>query len=267
MPLPVAADPGSLLPRRQHILIQMILPEPDPAPRAWAGASVENTQTNLSFGAFLVLENRYSGHPRGRSVPVTRTSVHLENTSLPSLSVPGAMPSADALLVEQIRRGDAEAGRRFVREYYPSVYRYLLYLAGQPELADDLTQETFVQAWRNLDALDDRVVLRPWLHRIAHREFLQVLRSRRPLASLEDVAEIPAPQAAAQAHAVELREVIRRLPLGEREVVVLHYLEGYSYDEIAQILGAPVGRVRQRLVEARARLRRELSDEASSSQR
>jgi RNA polymerase sigma-70 factor, ECF subfamily len=186
--------------------------------------------------------------------------VHLEDVSLPRAAMSRGRPSAEGRLLDQLRRGDAEAGRRFVREYYPGVYRYLLYLTGRPEAADDLTQETFVQAWRSLSTLDERAHFRPWLHRIAHREFLQALRSEHACASLEAVPEAPEPRAAAETDAVELRQVIARLPLEEREVVVLHYLEGYSYEEIAGILGAPVGRVRQRLVEARARLRHELDD-------
>src|SRR5215213_2597676 len=92
--------------------------------------------------------------------------------------------SAEGRLLERLRRGDADAGRQFVHEYYPGVYRYLLYLTGRPETADDLTQETFVQAWRSLDRLDERAQFRPWLHRIAHREFLQALRGQRVCASL-----------------------------------------------------------------------------------
>jgi len=186
--------------------------------------------------------------------------VQLQDLSLPSSPMPRKKASADALLVEQIRRGDAAAGRRFVDAYDRDVYRYLLYLTGSPQAAEDLTQETFVQAWRGLDALDERPFLRPWLHRIAHREFLQALRGQRYDASLDDVVEVAAPGAEALTEAVEVRELIRRLPLEEREVVVLHYLEGYRCEEIAQILGAPVGRVRHRLVETRARLRDELGE-------
>jgi RNA polymerase sigma-70 factor (ECF subfamily) len=197
--------------------------------------------------------------------------VHLEETSLPGPLAAGNMASADARLVEQIRRGDAEAGRRFVRLYYPGVYRYLLARTGRPETAADLTQETFVQAWRSLDTFDDRMPLRPWLLRIAHRELLQALRSQRPAThdfaggtqSLEAIAELPDPGAAGWTEAVELREVLRALPAEERELVVLHYLEGYRCEEIAQILGIPLGRVRHRLVDARARLRRELGEEGT----
>src|SRR6266852_3851599 len=54
--------------------------------------------------------------------------------------VPGLAPAADARLLHQLRQGDADAGYQFVREYYPGVYRYLLYLTGRPEAAEDLAQ-------------------------------------------------------------------------------------------------------------------------------
>src|SRR5438128_6324306 len=99
--------------------------------------------------------------------------------------------------------------------------RYLLYLTGRPEAAEDLTQETFLQAWRRLDTFDDGAPLRPWLHRIAHREFLQSLRKQRPHSSLEDVVEISAPGTGGWADEVALRAIIDKLPVEEREVVVL----------------------------------------------
>src|SRR5205809_7379196 len=97
-----------------------------------------------------------------------------------------SVPGPDAQFVQQLRQGDAEAGHRFVREYYPGVYRYLLYLTGRPEAAEDLTQETFLQAWRHLDQFLGRAPLRAWLHAIAHRQFLRFLRRRREEASLEE---------------------------------------------------------------------------------
>src|SRR5438093_4845510 len=80
------------------------------------------------------------------------------------------------------------------REYYPSIYRHLLYLAGQREVAEDLTRETFFHAWRHLDRFEGRAPLRHWLHRIAHREFLRSLRSRRAQVSQEDLGDLPAPR-------------------------------------------------------------------------
>jgi RNA polymerase sigma-70 factor (ECF subfamily) len=180
---------------------------------------------------------------------------------------PAAAPasSEDAVLVRQMRSGDTEAGSRFVRQQYPRIYRYLLYLTRRPDVAEDLTQETFLQAWRSLDTFDERASLRPWLHRIAHREFLQSLRRQRRqpaewmTTALEEIAASPAP-GAAWTDTIELHSLIGRLPVEEREAVILHYLEGYEYQEIARILGVPAGRVRHRLSEARCRLQRELGE-------
>src|SRR5919202_1116561 len=91
----------------------------------------------------------------------------------------GGDQEADALLLARIRAGDPEAGHQFVHDYYLGVYRYLLYLTGSPQAAEDLTQETFLQAWRGLDTFEGRAALRTWLHRIAHREFLAALRRHR----------------------------------------------------------------------------------------
>src|SRR5205807_4857000 len=113
--------------------------------------------------------------------------------------------------------------------------------------AEDLAQETFLQAWRRLDRFEGRAPLRVWLHRIAHREFLQELRSRHPVTSLEEIAEPSTPASPDWTGATELRHAIQRLPVEEGEMVILHYLEGYSYAEIAGIVRAPVTTVKYRL--------------------
>src|SRR5438309_4398035 len=148
-----------------------------------------------------------------------RRHVHQEDPMAQSASADRSAPSADMLLLEQIRSGDAEAGHCFIRDYYPGVYRYLLDLTGRPEMAEDLTQETFLQAWRRLETFEGRSALKPWLHRIAHREFLQALRSQRPQTCLEEIGEIAAPGAAAWTEGVELRVLIARLPVEARELV------------------------------------------------
>jgi RNA polymerase sigma-70 factor, ECF subfamily len=183
-----------------------------------------------------------------------------DHRALRSLPTDGPMRPADLRLLEQIRGGDPDAGHRFIQEHYPGVYRYLLYLTGSPDAAEDLTQETFLQAWRRLETFEGRSALRTWLHRIAHREFLQALRSQRLHVSLEDAGEVPELRAIELTEAVELRAILGTLPVEERELVMLHYLEGYPYEEIAHILGIPVGRVRHRLSEARSRLQQELGE-------
>lgn len=140
----------------------------------------------------------------------------------------------DRQFVEHLRVGDAEASRHFVREQYPAVYRYLLYQTASRDLAEDLTQETFLQAWRHLDTFSGRGSLKAWLLAIARREFLQALRRRRETASLDQIAEVPASEAAwtdaverrEEDSSMERREFLRQTAAGamgmmlpEREVV------------------------------------------------
>jgi RNA polymerase sigma-70 factor (ECF subfamily) len=177
------------------------------------------------------------------------------------------LPNENAALLEQLRAGDAHAGQRFVREHYQAIHRFLHSLTGQADLADDLTQETFLRAWRRLNTFQGRGSLRSWLYRIAHRQFLNRLqrRSVEPVGDAIAAADGPLPVAAPDAHAwtdaVELRSCIDRLPLEQRDVVLLHYLEGYTSSEIARIVDAPVGTVCYRLARARERLRQALGED------
>jgi RNA polymerase sigma-70 factor (ECF subfamily) len=195
-----------------------------------------------------------------RTVDEARVNVQPEESVCPGGQSAAAIPASEAQLLEQIRFGDAGAGQQFVRDYYTGIYQYLLYLTGRPEAAEDLAQETFVRAWRGIGAFEGRAPLRLWLHRIAHREFLRALGRQHAQASLEEVPELPAPPIIDWTEAIGLREAIRKLPVEEGEIVLLHYMQGYNCQEIAQIVRAPVGTVKYRLYAARSRLQRELGD-------
>src|SRR5947209_11745185 len=139
------------------------------------------------------------------------------SSSKVALGAPG-----ESRLLEALRRGDVEAGRRFVQDHYPGIFRYLAHLTGRRDAAEDLTQETFLQAWRCLDDFAGRSTLRTWLCRIAHREFLQALRRQRVTPERATVP-LDAVQHIGGGHdwtdAVELRDVIRMLPVEEGRVV------------------------------------------------
>jgi RNA polymerase sigma-70 factor (ECF subfamily) len=163
-------------------------------------------------------------------------------------------------LLEQLRGGDPEASRRFVRDYYPGVYRYLRHLTGRPEQAEDLTQETFLQAWRHLDtfagARHSRVgsTASP-----AGSSCRRCGDSRRGhLSKGSETSPNRALERRRTRWNCEKRSIGSRW---RREVVLLHYLEGYTSAEIARIVGAPASTVRYRLSQARERLRRELGED------
>ena len=139
----------------------------------------------------------------------------------------------------------------------PGLRRYARALAGAVH-ADDLVQDTVERAWRKLDQWQRGGEMRPWLFSIMHN--LHVDRLRRPglvLQELDDDTLLPAPERApGQAIAIgEMDAALARLPLGQREVILLVALEQMPYEQVAATLGIPVGTVMSRLSRGREKLR------------
>ncbi len=163
---------------------------------------------------------------------------------------------------KRILSGDRAAGERLVTQAYPRIYRMLRNLSGHSEIAEDLTQQTFARAWQSLPGYRGEASLMTWLHSIAYHEFTHWLRARRDLQPLEDAAEIPAPAVAEQGLiTVMLRRALMQLSEEHRETFVLFYIQDLSVQEVAHILGVPVGTVKSRLSAARGRLRGMLKED------
>jgi RNA polymerase sigma-70 factor (ECF subfamily) len=148
----------------------------------------------------------------------------------------------------------------------PRLRRYARVLAGNPGAADDLVQDTLMRAWDKRRLWRAGSDLRAWLFTIMHNVFMnQRVAARREAGNVSLDAESGA-RAAAEVAAfgnalarVELREVLRyvdRLPPEQREVLLLATVEELRYEEVAAVVGIPVGTVMSRLFRARARLRR-----------
>ncbi|KKO61382.1 ECF RNA polymerase sigma factor SigE [Janthinobacterium sp. KBS0711] len=147
----------------------------------------------------------------------------------------------------------------------PGLRRYARALAGALH-ADDLVQDTVERAWRKLDQRSGEI--RPWLFSIMHN--LHVDQLRRPglaLQELDDDALLPAPEhAPGQAIAIgEMDAALARLPLGQREVILLVALEQMPYEQVAATLAIPVGTVMSRLSRGRERLRELLDGRPAGS--
>jgi RNA polymerase sigma-70 factor (ECF subfamily) len=117
--------------------------------------------------------------------------------------------------LRMIRRTAAKQERVFdelARRFYAGVYNYLRWMSRDRTLAEELTQETFVQAWQNMDGLRSEKAARAWLYRIARNEFLQQgRRSQLPTVPLEDSVERSLPASAtAQPHMAVEREDLHR---------------------------------------------------------
>lgn len=146
------------------------------------------------------------------------------------------------------------------REHGPALLRYLRRMTGRSDSAEDLLQETFVQALRGWDRSGELRSPRAWLFTIARHLGLNAVHRRRRMAPIpEDVADRPAEPD----HPLRdrMRAAIERLPEKQKEALKLRLQDDLSYEEVAAVLGVPVGTVRSRLHHAIRSLRASLSEE------
>ena len=172
-------------------------------------------------------------------------------------------------LVSDLRAGRPEACAALVRAHYQAVYRFLVHLTRDVHQAEDLTQETFAAAWEKIATFRGRSTLATWLHRIAYTKFVDARRAQRRAAGMLERLPGTGPAPAGPLEAVAADDEARRLyrALGdlqgpERTLLVLHYLQGLSYREMAAVLDEPTGTVKWRTAEALNRLRALLGEEA-----
>lgn len=169
--------------------------------------------------------------------------------------------SVERATLEAFRRGDPAAVRAVYERYGRLVFTVAMRVLNDRALAEDATQQTFVQAWKAARAYDSGRDLAPWLVTIARRAAIDVLRheAARPHESLEDAAPAVAgwPSTGLLDRAYEtwtVREAVDGLPEEEREVVRLQHLEGFTHSEIAKHLDIPLGTVKSRSNRAHRRL-------------
>ncbi|MGZ4680435.1 MAG: RNA polymerase sigma factor [Ilumatobacteraceae bacterium] len=168
----------------------------------------------------------------------------------------------DVEVVERFRRGEDEAVRLVYREYGRLVHAVALRVLGQRELAEEATQQAFVQAWRAASSFDSTRPIGPWLATITRRVAIDIYRreARRSTTALDDVPAghgslVTLPPSADALHDTwAVREAVDELPPDEREVVRLQHLEGLSHNEIAERLEVPIGTVKSRSFRAHQRL-------------
>jgi RNA polymerase sigma-70 factor (ECF subfamily) len=154
--------------------------------------------------------------------------------------------------------------RAEIAAHIPRLRRYARALAGDSHRADDLVQDTLERALTKFHLWRHGSDLRAWMFTIMHNVFINQLKARRELA-LDDAVE-DGLQSAPQSDPLELRDLdaaLRRLPVEQREVLLLVGLEQLSYAEASQALGVPVGTVMSRLSRGRERLRAVMSGTAT----
>ncbi|MBM3499885.1 MAG: sigma-70 family RNA polymerase sigma factor [Armatimonadetes bacterium] len=183
-----------------------------------------------------------------------------------------------ATLVQRARAGDVVAFEQLVQPYLGRLYNYLARMVGDASDAEDLTQDAILRAHRAIGSFRGGATFQTWLYRIATNIAVDALRRRGrqkvkvtslddPLQSEEGLVprEVPDTQRdplelaeAAELHG-EVQQAIASLSPKLRAVVLLFDMQGMSYEEIAEALDLPLGTVKSRLFNARARLRERLA--------
>jgi RNA polymerase sigma-70 factor (ECF subfamily) len=184
---------------------------------------------------------------------------------------------ADALLVQRAKTGDIKAFEELFNKYQKPIYNMLLRMLRSSDDASDLTQDTFIKAYRALGSLREEAIFYPWLRQIAvnlaRNQWKRAGRVR--ISSLDETQstdegeemtrELPDwsgnPEDLAQNEELRARveQAISTLSEDHRAVITLHHLEGMPVTDIAQLLNISVGTVKSRLSRARDQLHRKLS--------
>jgi RNA polymerase sigma-70 factor, ECF subfamily len=178
----------------------------------------------------------------------------------------------DSELVRQLQKGSLDALGELYDRHQRLVYRTALAITGDEESAADLLQDVFLRLHRFAANIDPNRPLEPWLYRMtSNLSYTWIKRSRRWLRSLEEVAEWLVGSRKSLVHDPVLededwnlvREAVMALPMQQRIVVVLYYLNDQSLQEISEILEIPVGTVKSRLHYGREALKKYLVPQPS----
>lgn len=167
--------------------------------------------------------------------------------------------------VEAAQAGDAGAFEALFRAHQNGVYSLAMHFLRDPDVAADVTQDTFVRAWEQLPKLREASAFEGWLKKMAVNLVRDHFRGERDMDTLDESNPLPGGEdgpedTVAQADQdSSVREAILGLPEHQREVVTMHYIEGRPVMEIAKALGVAKGTVVSRLSRGRESLRRRLA--------
>lgn len=174
---------------------------------------------------------------------------------------------SEAEAIERAKQGDEEAFEALYHLHKRRVYSLCLRMTANTAAAEDLTQEAFLQLFRKIGTFRGESAFSTWLHRMAVNVVLMQLRKKGlPLVSLEETMETeeesPKKEPGAEdvrlagsLNRLQLEQAIGDLPPGYRMVFLLHDVEGYEHNEIAEMVGCSIGNSKSQLHKARMKLR------------
>lgn len=172
------------------------------------------------------------------------------------------------LPVREAKNGDPGAWDQLFKRYQLPLYVYVCELVRDEATSLDIVQETFINALRHIERLREEEKFGSWLFSIAHQKCLQLWRKSKPMAPFEkDQIDNfaandldPAECLVRKEQEEEFLASLGQLPWPQRSVLVLHFLEDFSLEEIAEICGLALGTVKSRLFYAKKALRKLIAD-------
>jgi RNA polymerase sigma-70 factor, ECF subfamily len=177
--------------------------------------------------------------------------------------------SNDVRLIDETLNGDCQAFGELVKKYQNRLYNTIVHVVGSHEDAQDIVQDTFVQAFDKLNTFRSRSSFYTWIYRIAFNYSISKLRRKREvLVDYNDEAtpkpfdrdDAPEDGLLREERSRRVREALSVLSDEHRVVLVLRELDDCGYAEISEILDLPIGTVRSRIHRARSEMRYELKD-------
>ena len=174
---------------------------------------------------------------------------------------------SEAAAIERAKQGDAQAFEALYNLHKRRVYSLCLRMTANTAAAEDLTQEAFLQLFRKIGTFRGESAFSTWLHRMAVNVVLMQLRKKGlPVVPLEETMEgeeeaprkepgAEDPRLAGSIDRMQLQLSIQALPPGYRMIFLLHDVEGYEHNEIAEMIGCSIGNSKSQLHKARMKLR------------
>jgi RNA polymerase sigma-70 factor (ECF subfamily) len=163
-------------------------------------------------------------------------------------------------LIGEAKRGGKEAFAQLLTQYKDRVYRHAFGMLGERMEAEDITQEAFIKAYYSLARLESEYAFSSWMMQIVSnlcKDRLKKCEKERTLRS-ESIEEVTIQGVEDKNLGLGIQEAMTTLSPEHREVILLHDVQGYRYEEIAAIVGIPLGTVKSRLNMARLALRNEM---------
>ena len=173
------------------------------------------------------------------------------------------------LLLARARKGDAAAFEEIYRTFCGPVYTLALRICASADKAEDVVQDTFIEAFAKLDQFRGEAPFWAWLRRVAINNTLQKLRSQKRLSLVsadDQFHELASPQDLNPGTSMDLDKMLSRLPATTRSVVWLHDVEGYTHREIAAMMGKTESFSKSQLARAYEKLRKWLKSHATDHQ-